>query len=145
MKITQGTKVKLHFALQLADGTDVDSTYDKSPAEFVVGDGKLPEPIEALLCGLEVGASVDHEMSADLVFGSVLEEHQVWLPITDFPTSMVLEKGLVVSFGGANTKGDSVGVVDAITEDQILIDFNHPLAGRMIRFKADILQIGFAN
>lgn len=141
MKISLGAKVRLHFALQLADGTEVDSTYDKAPAEFVVGDGRLPEPIEALLIGLEAGASVDHEMPADPVFGSVLEEHQVWLPKTDFAADMVLDKGVVVSFGGTNTKGESVGVITEITDRQILIDFNHPLAGRRLRFKADIVQI----
>lgn len=141
MKIAAGAKVRLHFALQLADGTEVDGTYGKPPAEFVVGDGSLPEPIEELLSGLTAGESVAHEMAADSLFGSVHDEHKVWLPKADFSADMTLEEGLVVSFGGTNTKGDTVGVIAEQTADRVLVDFNHPLAGRSIVFKADILQV----
>ena len=141
MKIAPSTKVTLHFALALADGTLIDSTYEGPPASFVVGDGRLPEAIEALLHGLEAGASVDHKMPADPIFGSVREEHQVWLPRTDFPADITLEVGLALSFGGVQTKGESVGVVTELQQDRVLVDLNHPLAGRMLHFKADVLEV----
>ena len=141
MKIAPDAKVTLHFALMLVDGTPIDSTYEGEPASFVVGDGQLPDAIESLLYGLEAGASVDHQMSAVPIFGEAEKSHQVWLPRGDFPADMALEVGLVLSFDSANTKGESVGMVADLTDDRVLVDMNHPLAGREIRFKADILAV----
>ncbi|MEK9713674.1 MAG: FKBP-type peptidyl-prolyl cis-trans isomerase, partial [Thalassolituus sp.] len=49
------SQVKLHFALKLADGQEVDSTFAAQPAELVIGDGNLPEGFEGFLLGLTTG------------------------------------------------------------------------------------------
>jgi FKBP-type peptidyl-prolyl cis-trans isomerase SlpA len=53
--IGAGTAVTLHFALTLATGEVVDSTFEKSPATFVMGDGSLLPGFECKLLGLAVG------------------------------------------------------------------------------------------
>lgn len=139
--VAEGMQVKLHFALHLQDGSEVDSTWSKAPATFEVGDGNLPIELEKLLMGMKEGQSLDHQMPADSLFGTPRDEHRVWLPRSHFPEDMPLEIGMVVSFGGAITKGESVGVIKVLNEARALVDFNHPLAGQMIAFKAEILQI----
>ena len=49
--IADGSRVKLHFALRLADGQEVDSTFENDAAELSVGDGNLPDGFEECLIG----------------------------------------------------------------------------------------------
>ena len=55
MQITIGSKVTMHFALRLADGTVADSSFDNDPLSFVVGDGALDKGLELALIGLAAG------------------------------------------------------------------------------------------
>ena len=59
-RIGQNTEVTLHFALRLENGDTVDSTFDKAPATFKVGDGNLLPGFEAALFGFKAG---DRSMS----------------------------------------------------------------------------------
>ena len=54
-RIGQNTEVTLHFALRLENGDTVDSTFDKAPATFKVGDGNLLPGFEAALFGFKAG------------------------------------------------------------------------------------------
>ena len=54
-RIGQNTEVTLHFALRLENGDTVDSTFDKSPATFKVGDGNLLPGFEAAIFGFKAG------------------------------------------------------------------------------------------
>lgn len=140
--VAEGMRVKLHFALHLEDGSEVDSTWSRSPASFVVGDGNLPSELEKLLVGMSENEQLTRQMSADVLFGTPKEEHRVWLAQSDFPKHINLEVGMVVGFGGTSTRGESVGVIKALSDDKkALVDFNHPLAGQTIIFKAEILQV----
>ena len=64
MQIETGTQVTLHFALCLADGQVIDSTHEREPATFVVGDGSLPDGFEQTLIGLAAGAEQRAEVPA---------------------------------------------------------------------------------
>ena len=57
-RIGQESRVTLHFALKLEDGNVVDSTFDKQPASFKVGDGNLLPGFEQALFGLKAGGGL---------------------------------------------------------------------------------------
>lgn len=143
--VSDGARVTLHFSLALPDGTEIDSNYGKVPATFKVGDGNLLPGFEAALMGSGRGASVSVVLPPEQAFGAVNPENVQSFPRQRFAgllanTTDPVEEGTVVSFADAG--GNEIpGVLRQIGELHVVIDFNHPLAGREILFTADILSV----
>lgn len=68
-RIAQNTEVKLHFALHLENGDTVDSTFDKAPAVFKVGDGNLLPGFEAAIFGFKAGDKRTVVVTPENAFG----------------------------------------------------------------------------
>ena len=134
------TKITLHFSLALAQGGVIDSTRQKAPATFVYGDGNLLPNFEKLLLGLQVGVRRSFVLEAKQAFGEYVSENEQAIPRTQFARGINLEPGVLVAF--ADTSGGELpGLVKSINEQFVLIDFNHPLAGKSIIFDVEILAI----
>ena len=135
----------LHFSLALADGTLIDGNFDSVPASFVMGDGTLLPGFEVALLQQESGASIDVLLPPEQAFGAVNPDNVQVLPRSRFASLLAnttdpVVAGTVLSFADAG--GFEIpGVVQSIDEDCLVVDFNHPLAGREIRFRADILSV----
>lgn len=138
--IGAGTQVTLHFALKLASGDLIDSTFDKDPAVFVVGDGQLLPGFEECLLGLEVGDEQSFEILPEKGFGMPNPNNRQIMSVDMFDPEMELSEGLMVSFADAN-KAELPGVIVAIEEGKVEVDFNHPLAGKDITFEVKILAV----
>ena len=137
--IGQGTRVTLHFSVSLLDGSVVDSTKDKSPATFTVGDGNLLPGFEQSLFGLRAGDRRSIFLQAEQAFGERNDKNIQRMPLDRF-SDMDLEPGVVVSFADPGG-GELPGVVKEIGYNYILVDFNHPLAGKDLNFDVEIINI----
>lgn len=137
--IRPGARVTLHFAILLADGREVDTTRRGKPATFTIGDGNVPGGFEAALMGLSSGDDERIPIPPERGFGLRREENVRTLPIADFREAEPLESGLVVAFHSPD--GDLPGVVQEIRGNEVVVDFNHPLAGRDLIFDVTILRV----
>lgn len=138
-RIGQNTQVTLHFALHLENGDTVDSTFDKAPATFTVGDGSLLPGFEAALFGFKAGDKRTVEVLPENAFGQPNPQNVQIMPRSQF-ADMELSQGLLVIFNdAANT--ELPGVVKAFDEAQVTIDFNHPLAGKTLKFEVEIFEV----
>lgn len=138
-RIGQNTEVTLHFALHLENGDTVDSTFDKAPAVFKVGDGNLLPGFEAALFGFKVGDERKLTIAPENAFGQPNPQNVQVMPRSQFD-GMELSEGLLVIFNdAANT--ELPGVVKAFDDNQVTIDFNHPLAGKTLNFEVKILDV----
>ncbi|GHC37034.1 FKBP-type peptidyl-prolyl cis-trans isomerase [Aidingimonas halophila] len=138
-RIEEGMEVTLHFSLKLEDGTVVDSTHDKSPATFQVGDGNLPPGFEAPLKGLAEGESGRFEISPEHGFGQHNPQNVQLLKRDDFE-ELKPEEGVVMSFADA-AGGEVPGVISRVDDNQVEVDFNHPLAGRTLLFEVEVISV----
>lgn len=138
--ITEGSKISLHFSLSIIDGDEVDSTFGGKPATFVFGDGSLLPGVEAKLLGLTAGAKETFTLAPEDGFGQRNPANIQRFPRSQFGADMVLEEGLVISFADA-ARAELPGVVSEIGEDYVMVDFNHPLAGRNLAFRVEILSV----
>jgi FKBP-type peptidyl-prolyl cis-trans isomerase SlpA len=138
--IDANCKVTLHFALKLASGEIIDSTFDKKPATFTVGDGNLLAGFERKLFGMHKGERAQFTVSPEESFGQPNPNNIQHFKRSDFEPGMELYEGLVISFADAS-KSELPGVVTSINDDEVTIDFNHPLAGRVIYFEVEILDV----
>ena len=138
-RIGQNTEVTLHFALRLENGDTVDSTFDKDPATFKVGDGNLLPGFEAAIFGFKAGDKRTLHILPENAFGQPNPQNVQIIARSQFK-DMELSEGLLVIFNdAANT--ELPGVVKAFDDDQVTIDFNHPLAGKTLTFEVEIQAV----
>jgi len=138
--VEPNTRITLHFSIQLEDGKLIDSTREKTPATFVFGDGSLLPNFEKMLLGLKVGERRSFILTPDKGFGKHNQENVHAIPRTQFSSELKLEPGLLIGFQDASGE-ELPGLVKSINEQFVLIDFNHPLAGKNIIFDAEIINI----
>ena len=138
-RIGQGSTVTLHFSLKFENGEVVDSNFEKDPATFTIGDGSLLPGFERVLFGLKDSDKRTFEIPPEQGFGTPNEQNVQIMPRSQFD-SMELDYGVLVIFKDA-AGGEMPGVVKAFNDQQVTIDFNHPLAGKVITFDVEIIQV----
>jgi FKBP-type peptidyl-prolyl cis-trans isomerase SlpA len=136
--VKKSSRVTLHFELSLEDGQIVDSNFAQMPASFVFGDGSLLPDFELALLGMSVGQEASYVMSPEKAFGAHNSSNLQRMPRSQF--AMDLEEGMVVSFADMK-KNELPGVIADIEEKEVVVDFNHPLAGRSLTFRVQIVAI----
>ena len=139
LRIGQNTQVTLHFALRLENGDTVDSTFEKAPATFKVGDGNLLPGFEAAIFGFKAGDRKTVQILPENAFGQPNPQNVQIMPRSQF-AGMELSEGLLVIFNdAANT--ELPGVVKVFDDEPVTIDFNHPLAGKTLSFEVQIFEV----
>lgn len=139
LRINHDTEVTLHFTLKLPSGDVVDSTLGKAPATFKVGDGSLLPGFESSLFGLKAGDQRTFEIEPERGFGPGSPQNIQTVARDQFD-EMELEPGLLVIFKDA-AGGEMPGVVKTIHDTIVEVDFNHPLAGKIITFEVEIIEV----
>ncbi len=141
-KVAPGVRVTLHARLTLAaDGREVESTFGDEPITAVIGDGELAYGLEALLIGLRVGDHKHFEVTAsDEVFGPRDSDNIHGIERAEFADDIDLTPGVVIGF--TTPGGDEVlGTVLEAGDDEVRVDFNHPLAGHSFTYEVEILAL----
>lgn len=139
LRIGPDKQVTLHFALKLDSGDVVDSTFDKKPATFKVGDGNLLPGFEQAIYGLKAGDKRSLSISPEQGFGQGNPQNIQIMARSQFQ-DMELSEGLLVIFNDA-ANAELPGVVKAFDDSQVAIDFNHPLAGKALSFDVEIIEV----
>jgi FKBP-type peptidyl-prolyl cis-trans isomerase SlpA len=143
--IAPGREVTLHFALALAggdkDGELIDSNFDKAPVTCVIGDGNLLPGFEEVLCGLVAGTRHEFTLQPEQAFGPVNEDNVQRFPLYQFAPDLALGPGLMIEFADA-AGNKQAGTVRSVGKQWVEVDFNHPLAGRAIRFTVHVHAVG---
>lgn len=140
LTVGEGTEVTLHFALKLETGEVVDSNFEGETATFVVGDGNLLPGFERALFGMTAGQRSAVLVPPEDAFGQPNPNNIQRVPRDNFTKEFELEVGLVVSFADAGG-GETHGVITDINASDVVVDFNHPLAGKTIIFDVSIVEV----
>jgi FKBP-type peptidyl-prolyl cis-trans isomerase SlpA len=140
LAIEPGRRVTLHYSLSFSDGMLVDRTDPDTPASFVIGSGELVELLERYLLGMRVGERRHFDIPADDT-RSMLDAGTVQhLPRSDFPPELELVPGQLIGFAAPNGQ-ELPGLILAVNETEVAVDFSHPLAGRDLVFDVEILAV----
>ena len=139
LRVGPQTRVTLHFAVRLMDGTEPDSTFDGNPATFAWGDGSLLPGFEKAILGLRAGDKRSVFIDAESGFGEYNEQNVQHFKRATFAADE-LEPGTVMNFADA-AGAELPGVVTALDQDWVTVDFNHPLAGRELTFQVEIVAV----
>jgi FKBP-type peptidyl-prolyl cis-trans isomerase SlpA len=131
--VSEGTRIFLNFSLSLEDGSEVDSNFGSEPVSFVYGDGSLLPGFELLMQGMEAGQRNMFTVLPENAFGQPNDNNVQCMSREHFDDEEGLEIGMVYSFADA-AGGELPGMLLSFDEDEVTVDFNHPLAGRKILF-----------
>lgn len=141
-----GKRITLHFSVLLVEGNVLlDTTRERpEPVSFVMGDGSLIPGFEQAITGLKAGDRRSVIIPAKKGFGDWNPDNVQTFGRNYFDADMPLEPGLVVSFAD-KARAELPGVVKEIQGDTVVVDFNHPLAGRDLIFEVDIIRVTDAD
>ena len=138
LKIEDGMVVSLDYTLRLDDGEIVDSSQEEGPLEYLHGYGQIIPGLEKALVGLTVGDSKKVTVPPAEAYGDVDMEAFEIVPRSMFPDDMELEEGLELSLRDVETDEPFDATIAEIRKDDVMLDFNHPLAGETLHFEITI-------
>lgn len=130
----------LHYRVSSLDGEEFLSTFDMSPSTLQMGSGQLAEPLEQCLLGLPEGELFIFELAPEQAFGLPNARLVERIALSALPAGMELKENSVVEFSTPEGASFS-GFLRELSETHGLFDFNHPLAGKSIRFEVKIIGI----
>ena len=128
------------FVIRTEDGREIDTTRRGKPATFVVGDGSLLPGFEQALFGLGSGADEQFRLGPEQAFGPPNPDNVHSFPRQRFAMDESLTPGLAITFKDPG-QSELVGVVESASATEVVIDFNHPLAGRTLIFDVSVLKV----
>ncbi|HHE65430.1 MAG TPA: peptidylprolyl isomerase [Bacteroidetes bacterium] len=135
-----GDTVRVHYTGKLADGTIFDTSEDREPLEFKIGDGQLIPGFEQAIVGLKPGESTSVIIPAEDAYGSYDEDLVQQIDRNKLPDDLEPRVGQQLEA----IQGDGkrfVVIISEVTDSSVTIDANHPLAGKDLNFEIKLLEI----
>ena len=140
-EIKIGNKVAVHYKGTLDDGTVFDDSYVRGqPLTFEVGAGQMIRGFDAALPGMTVGETKKITVSPSDGYGDIDPNAIQAVPKTAFSPDQTLTEGDVVQ--GQNPNGGVVrAVIREVSDSEVVLDFNHPMAGKNMNFEIEVVEV----
>lgn len=139
-RATAGQTVRIHYTGKLEDGTTFDSSAGREPLEFKLGSGQIIPGLDNAIEGMAVGESKQVAVQPAEAYGNRDEGMIQSVPMTAIPDDIRPTVGMQLKSESAD--GHVVRlVVTEVKEDSITVDANHPLAGRVLNFEVELVEI----
>jgi peptidylprolyl isomerase len=136
----QGDTVKVHYTGKLEDGTVFDSSVSREPLEFSIGTGSLIPGFEQAVIGMTPGESKTERIEAEQAYGQHREDMVLVVDRQQMPEDMQVGVGQQLQIRQQTGQTIPVVVTD-VSDSQITLDANHPLAGEDLTFDIQLLEI----
>ena len=136
-----GDTVKIHYTGTLDDGYKFDSSYDHlEPLEFTIGRGEMIRGFEQAVVGMEPGETKTVKIASNQAYGRHNPEKVIQVSRSKMPDGLEQEIGMRVQ--GSMPDGQTVEfTIVSLTESEVTLDGNHPLAGKDLTFDIELLEI----
>jgi len=135
-----GDKVKVHYTGKLTNGKVFDSSVNRDPIIFTIGQEQMIPDFEQALIGMSPGESKRITISSDSAFGPYREDLVAEINPGNFNPDLELKVGQRIEASQPN--GQKVVVtITAVTDSSITVDANHPLAGQDLTFNLELVEI----
>ena len=135
-----GDTVAIHYTGTLADGSRFDSSEGRDPLRFTLGSGQIIAGLDAAITGMSQGEKKSVTIAAAEAYGDHRPEAVQAVPRAQIPAEIPLEVG-----GGLQVQtpdGQTIPVtVTSVTDEEVTLDANHPLAGKDLTFAVELVEI----
>ena len=141
MPVKKGDKIKVEYEGKLEDGTVFDSSEKHGkPLEFEVGSGQLIKGFDEAVIGMKEGEEKEVKIDPDQAYGHPNKEMVKKVPKDKFPSDKPLQAGMILLMGTPDGRQFPAKVVE-ISDKEVTLDMNHPLAGHTLIFKIKVVEI----
>ena len=139
-KIQKGEWIKVEYEGIFDDGTVFDSTKMNggAPLKFQVGMGQLIKGFDDSVIEKNNGDEYTIKLEPSEAYGELKEGMTQRVPKAQFPKGTDLQPGMMLMVKGP--QGQTPASIKSIEEDEVIIDLNHPMAGKVLNFKIKIVE-----
>jgi FKBP-type peptidyl-prolyl cis-trans isomerase 2 len=132
--------VVLHYTGSFTDGEIFDSSLDREPFEFTIGQGMVISGLEKGIVGMNEGELRTLNIPAEEAYGLRREDLLAIIGRSQMPANIDLKIGIVLQARAPDGGVTSVIVRD-VNDENVTLDFNHPLAGKELIFEVNLIKI----
>ncbi len=138
--VEQGRTVVFHYTGTLADGSVFDSSRERRPMEVQIGAGQTPPGFESGIMGMRVGESRTFTIGPEDAYGAYYEDLCRRVEKERLAGPEGIKVGMEYEIAVTPNRS-VVGTVVEVGEEDVLIDLNHPLAGKALTYEVECLEI----
>ncbi len=140
-QVKAGDNVRIHYTGTLTDGSVFDSSDGAEPLEFTVGSGQIIPGLDSAIPGMSVGDKKVVEVPVDQAYGPVEPAARQAVPRQEIPADIPLDMGMQLQVQTPDGQTMAVTVVE-LSDEEVVLDANHPLAGQDLTFAIELVSIG---
>jgi len=140
MNIAEGCIVFIHYTLKDEQGQTIDSSAGNQPLPYLHGHNNIVPGLENALNGGKTGDKIKVTVAPEDGYGPVIPEAIQTFPLEAFENVEEIKPGM--QFHAEGHEGQvQVLTVQEVNEDTIVIDNNHPMAGKVLNFEVEIMEV----
>jgi len=142
MAIKNGEWIKVQYTGTFEDGTIFDSTErNGDPLKFQVGAGQLIKGFDDAVLGMKIGEEKNITLQPKDAYGEYQDKMTQKFPKSQFPKDHEPQPGMMIMIGGPDGMVTHATIIE-VAEQEVTVDLNHPLAGKVLNFKIKIIETG---
>ena len=138
--VKTGDTVKVHYTGTLNDGTVFDTSIEREPLAFTVGEKQMIPGFEKGVLGMSLDESKTINIPCDEAYGQHHAERVIEVPRDQVPADMKIAVGQTLELAGQDG-GRVIVVVKELTDEKVVMDANHPLAGQDLTFEIKLVEV----
>lgn len=135
-RVETGDSIAIEYRGTLQDGTQFDASEGRGPLEFTAGAGQMIKGFDSAVIGMALNQEKTVTLQPSQAYGETDSSKVVEIPKDQIGDADSLQVEMSVT----NSQGAN-GVVKEVKQDSIVIDFNHPLAGKPLTFWIKVVKI----
>lgn len=139
-KVKEKDTVRVHYTGKLTDGQVFDSSREREPIEFTLGEGQLIPGFEKGMIGMEVNETKTLNIPMDEAYGARNNELIQEVSKAELPEEIKPEVGMNLMSRTPDGREIPLTVTE-VKDEAIVVDANHPLAGKDLEFEVELVEI----
>lgn len=139
-QVKTGDTVRIHYTGTLETGETFDTSSGRDPLEFVVGSGQIIPGLDKALPGMAIGESKTVAVPCAEAYGETNPEARQDVPRDSIPAEIPVDPGTQLQMQTQTGQVIPVTVVE-VTDEVVVLDANHPLAGKDLTFQIELVDV----
>ena len=142
MPVKKGDSVKIDYTGTLEDGTVFDASEKHGkPLEFSVGSGMVIKGFDDAVMGMEKGQEKEVTIQPADAYGDIKPDMMKKVPREQLPKEQEPKAGMMLVIGLPDGQQIPAKIAE-VTDKEVTLDLNHPLAGKVLKFKIKVVEVG---
>lgn len=139
-KAKEGDTVVVHYTGKLDDDTVFDSSRDREPLSFAIGEGKVIPGFEEQVVGMAPGETKTITIDAANAYGPYRDDQVIEVERDRLPDEIEPQVGQQLQVQQTDGSTAVVAITD-VSDEKVTLDANHPLAGKDLIFDLELVKV----